>query len=78
MNPQARHLAMSLEAVQPAIASASSNSQSIGARPCTISLPQMIEHSAGRSTDPEPTSYSRGVRADAQQRYDDVIGDFPV
>jgi hypothetical protein len=37
-----------------------------------------LEHSAGSNTDPEPTSYSRGVLADAQQRYDDVIGDFPV
>ena len=36
-----------------------------------------LEHSAGSNTDPEPTSYSRGVPADAQQRYDDVIGDFP-
>jgi hypothetical protein len=32
----------------------------------------------GQATRQSPETYSRLALADAQQRYDDVIGDFPV
>jgi hypothetical protein len=75
MNPQAIHLAMGFEAVQPRdrlrVQQLPFHPR---ARPCKARSFQMIERSAGRSTDAEPTSYSRGVLADVQQRHDDVIG----
>jgi hypothetical protein len=78
MNPQARHLAMSFEAVQPR--DRLRVQQLPVHRRATLHSKIIPDDRtpAGRNTDPEPTSYSGDVLADAQQRYDDVIGDFPV